>query len=173
MFGFMGKILSVDLMGQTIRVIEKQASFYKHYLGGAFLAAKLFEEAVAGIVQPTPLAPENPIIFATGPLAGTNLCGSTRVNVLSLSPEATGIYTSQGGGEFGPDIKRAGYDALVIRGESSDPVYLDIHNDAVFFKDAQTVKAVNKNGVTGFLQSYQQNSQSFFGVLRTYGTGGI
>jgi aldehyde:ferredoxin oxidoreductase len=114
MFGFMGKILVVNLSSQTVQVHEKDESFYKKYVGGSFLASKLFAEAVTSCVNPTPFSPENPLVFATGPLAGTNICGSTRVNVLSLSPETTGIYTSQGGGEFGPDIKRAGYDALVI-----------------------------------------------------------
>lgn len=136
MHGFMGKILIVDLTSQTSRVLERSDAFYKQYLGGAFLAARLFEEAVGGLDRLTFFDAGNPIVFATGPLAGTSICGTTRVNIVSLSPEATGIFTSQGGGEFGPDIKRAGYDALVISGESTDPVYLDIRNDRVVFEDA-------------------------------------
>jgi aldehyde:ferredoxin oxidoreductase len=144
MFGFMGRILVIDLTLKTVEVLEKNDAFYKAYLGGAFLAAKLFEEAVAGKEQPTPFAPANPIVFATGPLAGARVCGATRVNVLSLSPETTGIFTSQGGGDFGPDIKRAGFDALVITGASSAPVTLDIENDNVHFQDAAALWGLDR-----------------------------
>ena len=104
----------------------------------------MFGDAVDDIERPTPFAPGNPIVFATGPLAGARVCGSTRVNVVSLSPETTGIFTSQGGGEFGPDIKRAGFDALVITGASATPVYLDIQNDRVAFADATALWGLDR-----------------------------
>ncbi len=136
MHGFAGRILRVDLGTRTVEVITKDRDFYRRYLGGAFLAAQLFAEALADGEPPQPLAPENPIVFATGPLAGGRVCGSTRVNVVSRSPETPGIFTSQGGGEFGPDLKRAGYDALVVGGASAAPVVLKILNDRVTFEDA-------------------------------------
>ncbi|MCB2170278.1 MAG: hypothetical protein KQI78_21655 [Deltaproteobacteria bacterium] len=252
MYGFMGKILVIDLTSRTTTILEKSETFYKTYLGGSFLAAKLFADTVEDAKPPTPFAPANPIVFVTGPLAGARVCGSTRVNVLSLSPETTGIFTSQGGGEFGPDIKRAGFDALVITGASATPVYLDIQNDRVafadaaalwgldrrqaydrlnadaagnvsiatigpagenkvrhanimfepdhyagrgglgavmgaknlkairiggdhpvVFKDAETVKAVNKTGATTFAASFEKNPGGFLGVLKTYGTFGL
>jgi aldehyde:ferredoxin oxidoreductase len=148
MYGFMGRILVIDLTLQTVEILERSDAFYKAHLGGSFLAAKLFEEAVAGIERPTPFAAANPIVFATGPLAGARVCGSTRVNVLSLSPETTGIFTSQGGGEFGPDIKRAGFDALVITGASATPVYLDIQNDRVAFADAAALWGLDRRQAT-------------------------
>jgi len=144
MYGFMGKILVIDLSSQSTEILEKSEAFYKTYLGGSFLAAKLFGDAVEDAPPPTAFAPTNPIVFATGPLAGARVCGSTRVNVLSLSPETTGIFTSQGGGEFGPDIKRAGFDALVIAGASATPVYLDIHNDHVGFEDATALWGLDR-----------------------------
>jgi aldehyde:ferredoxin oxidoreductase len=144
MYGFMGKILVIDLTSRTTAILEKSETFYKTYLGGSFLAAKLFADAIEDAEQPTPFAPANPIVFATGPLAGARVCGSTRVNVLSLSPETTGIFTSQGGGEFGPDIKRAGFDALVITGASATPVYLDIQNDRVAFADAAALWGLDR-----------------------------
>ena len=136
MYGFTGKILAIDLTERSSKVLKKSEAFYKQYLGGSFLAAKLFEEAVQGVKGLQPFAATNAIVFATGPLAGARICGSTRVNVVALSPETTGIYTTQGGGEFGPDMKRAGFDALVITGQSAQPIYLDIHNDQVAFEDA-------------------------------------
>ena len=136
MHGFAGRILRVDLGTRTVEAITKDRDFYRHYLGGAYLAAQLFAEALPDGEPPLSLAPENPIVFATGPLAGARVCGSTRVNVVSRSPETPGIFTSQGGGEFGPDLKRAGYDALVVTGESTVPVVLKILNDQVTFEDA-------------------------------------
>ncbi len=136
MHGFTGRILQIDLGTQRVAVIARDRDFYRRYLGGAYLAARLFAEVLADGEPPLPLAPENPIVFATGPLAGARVCGSTRVNVVSRSPETPGIFTSQGGGEFGPDLKRAGYDALVISGASAAPVVLTILNDRVTFDDA-------------------------------------
>ena len=136
MHAFTGKILFVDLGRKSTTIQEKDASFYKQHLGGAFLAAELFAEFVQDMDRAAVSMDSAPLVFATGPLAGASICGSTRVNVVSFSPEAGGIFTSQGGGEFGPDMKRAGFDALVISGESSAPVFLDIHNDAVRFEDA-------------------------------------
>jgi aldehyde:ferredoxin oxidoreductase len=147
MHGFMGKILIIDLTSQTTEIVAKSETFYKTYLGGAFLAAKLVAELIPPGKRPSALAPENPIVFATGPLAGARVCGSTRVNVVSLSPEAGGIFTSQAGGEFGPDIKRAGYDALVITGASATPVYLTIFNDQVAFRNAVSLWGLDRRRV--------------------------
>ncbi|MGD8241362.1 MAG: aldehyde ferredoxin oxidoreductase C-terminal domain-containing protein [Desulfobacterales bacterium] len=144
MHGFMGRILSVDLTTQTTAVLIKGQDFYRQYLGGAFLAAKLFEEAVTQGNPSTALDAANPIVFATGPLAGARVCGSTRVNVVALSPETPGIFTSQAGGEFGPDMKRAGFDALVITGAAAQPVYLDIHNARVTFRDAAALWGLDR-----------------------------
>ena len=67
MYGFTGKILTIDLTAQTSTVLEKHEDFYKQVLGGSFLAAKLFEEAVSGAGELQPFAPTNAIVFATGP----------------------------------------------------------------------------------------------------------
>ena len=131
MDGCTGRILKVDLGTRSVEVLTRDRDFYRRHLGGAFLAAQLFAEALADGEPPLPLAPENPLVFATGPLAGARVCGSTRVNVVSRSPETPGIFASQGGGEFGPDLKRAGYDALVITGASAAPAVLTIRNDRV------------------------------------------
>jgi aldehyde:ferredoxin oxidoreductase len=136
MHGFTGRILKVDLGTQSTQLVTKDHDFYRRYLGGVLLAARIFQEEIEGREPPGPLAPENPLVFATGPLAGGRVCGSTRVNVVARSPETPGIFASQGGGDFGPDLKRAGYDALVISGASETPVVLKIHNDQVGFEDA-------------------------------------
>jgi len=136
MYGFQGKILVVDLDRKNFKILEKDEPFYRKYMGGALLGAALYEELIDGYETVDSLSPENPIVFATGPMAGANVCGATRVNILSMAPESTGIYLSQAGGEFGPAIKRAGFDALVITGKSDIPVVLEINNDRVYFVEA-------------------------------------
>jgi len=136
MYGFMGKIAVCDLGTKTARIIGKDASFYQQYMGGALLCAEIFSDLTKDCKQLEGFSPENPVVFATGPMAAGGVSGATRVNVLSFSPETTGIYLSQAGGEFGPGIKRAGFDALVITGESEDPVILVMENDDIRFIDA-------------------------------------
>jgi len=164
MFGFTGRILTIDLSSQTTKVVEKGDAFYKAYLGGAFLAAKLFQDYMAPGGDPSPFAPATPIVFATGPLAGARVCGSTRVNVVSLSPECGGIFTSQGGGEFGPDIKRAGFDALVITGAAKAPVVLDIANDQVVFQDASSLWGLDRRKVFDLLDAKRAGKASIASI---------
>ena len=168
MFGFMGKILVVDLTAKSATVLEKDDDFFRTYLGGSFLAAKLFEDAVEGRQRLTPFSPDTPIIFATGPMAGAAVCGATRVNVMSLSPETPGIYTSQGGGEFGPDIKRAGFDALVVTGASAAPVVLDIRNEQVAFRDAGPLWGLDRRAAFEHLKADRPDG----GAIATIGPAG-
>ncbi len=86
MNGFMGKILVVDLTAKDYEILTKNTDYYKKFLGGSFLAAKLFKEQVGNNRNISPFSADNPIVFATGVLAGGSVCGPTRVNVLSLSP---------------------------------------------------------------------------------------
>ena len=153
MHGFVGKILLVNLSEKRFEILTRDEAYYKKYLGGSFLAARLFEEQTQRQPNLTPFSEQNPIVFATGPLAGASVCGVTRVNILSLSPETPGIFTSQAGGEFGPDMKRAGYDALIITGKSDHPTWLTIDGESVLFEDAG--KWWGKDRVT----TYQQISK--------------
>ena len=137
MYGFQGKILVIDLSRGTFEILHKDETYYRKYIGGGLLCAGLYEELTADLEGFSAFSPENPIIFATGPLAGNRVCGATRVNVLSLAPESSGIYLSQAGGEFGPNLKRAGFDALAVTGKSPKPVILAIDGNSVQFLDAE------------------------------------
>ncbi len=133
MFGFMGKILYVDLSSQTWQEVKKEKKFYHQYLGGSFLAARLFQDELKKTPFNNAFDPANPLIFATGLFAGENVCGATRVNVFTLSAETTGTYLSQAGGEFGPELKRMGFDALVIKGKADSPLYLKMKSQGSAF----------------------------------------
>lgn len=126
MFAFMGKTLVIDLTERTWNEISNDEKFYRDYLGGSFLAAKLFKDFLRDNEKISPFDPETPLVFATGLFAGENVCGVTRVNIFSLSPETTGTYLSQAGGEFGPELKRAGFDGLVVTGKADTPIYIKI-----------------------------------------------
>ena len=155
MYGFMGKILVIDLTTKTFQEISKNETFYRNHLGGSFLCARLFEENLK--VDADAFSPDNPLVFATGPLAGGNVCGATRVNIFSISPETTGTYLSQAGGEFGPEIKRAGYDALVVKGKSESPVYLKIttqgNSCTIEFIDANHIWGMERVKANGILNN--------------------
>jgi len=153
MYGFQGKILVVDLSRSAFEILHKDEAYYRKVIGGGLLCAALYEELTADRKRFTAFSPENPVIFATGPLAGNRVCGATRVNVMSLAPESSGIYLSQAGGEFGPNLKRAGFDALAVTGMSPKPVILAIDGTSVQFMDAKTLWGMDRMISHGRLMS--------------------
>lgn len=134
MKGFNGKILRVDLTNDQISVEEPSEDYYGRYLGGTgFIAEKLLTEVPAGI---DPLGPENKLIFALGPMTGHPLPGSGRNNIGAKSPLTGAFGESEVGGFWGAELKRAGYDAVIVEGASSEPVYLKIENGRAEIRDA-------------------------------------
>jgi aldehyde:ferredoxin oxidoreductase len=126
MSGFIGKLLRVDLTDSRITEEPLPAEDARRYLGGSGLATKyLFDEVPAGA---DPLGPDNKIIYMTGPLTGTISPSSGRFAAVTKSP-LTGVWgSSNSGGRFGLDLKRAGYDGLIIEGQAAEPVYLFIED---------------------------------------------
>ena len=106
----------------------------KEYIGGRCLGAKiLFNELRSGI---DPLEPENKLVVATGILTGIPFAGNSRYVIMAKSP-LTGIWgEANSSGFFGPELKHAGYDAVVIDGRADAPVYLWVNNREVEIKDA-------------------------------------
>jgi aldehyde:ferredoxin oxidoreductase len=123
-FGFMGKILRVNLTNGSILEEEVPDEWNKKFLGGAGVASKyLFEEVPSDI---DPLGPDNKLIFMSGPLTGTSSASASRYSVVAKSP-LTGIWGhGNSGGSFGPAMKRAGVDGFIIEGSSKEPVCLEI-----------------------------------------------
>ncbi|WP_287153144.1 aldehyde ferredoxin oxidoreductase N-terminal domain-containing protein, partial [Candidatus Solincola tengchongensis] len=121
-YGNTGKILVVDLGSGGFEERELPEEVYRDYIGGAGLAAKLLYDH--GHLEAEPLDPENPLIFAAGPLTGVGLAGSSRFSVGSRSPLTRIWGQSSCGGNFGPEMKRCGYDAIFFHGKAGEPVYL-------------------------------------------------
>ncbi|MBN2809309.1 MAG: aldehyde ferredoxin oxidoreductase family protein [Deltaproteobacteria bacterium] len=134
MDGFYGRILKVDMNDQTFKIETLDADIYRQYLGGKGLASYLlFQNNPPGV---DPLAPENCLIFATGPFSGSSIWGSCRYGVYSKSPQ-TGIYAeSYAGGRVPEAIDATGFDALLIHGAAANPTALRIHPEGAEFHPA-------------------------------------
>ncbi len=135
--GYAGKILYVDLTEnrfETEPLGEKEARLL---LGGKGLATLiLYEKSKEGV---DPLSPSNPLIFSTGPLTGTAAPCSSRFCIVTKSP-ATGSYLdSYCGGHWGPELKYAGYDAVVIEGQAKEPSILSIDDDRLDLTSARKI----------------------------------
>jgi len=132
--GYMGKILRVDLTSKQTRTEELDEQVARAFIGGSGLGTKILYDETDETTDP--LGPDNPLIFAVGPLTGTNLFNSDRFDVVSKSP-LTGIFgEASAGGYWGGRFKACGYDVLVITGQSDKPVYLYIDNEKVEIHDA-------------------------------------
>lgn len=135
MNGYAGRILYVDLSTGKTRV-EKLSEYYaKNYIGGIGLGMRLWlDNSNAGV---EPFSPDNPLILALGPISGTIFptAGNGHAFV-SKSPATFGIGEAVAHGTFGAELKRAGYDAVILKGKSERPVYLWIDDDSVQLLDA-------------------------------------
>jgi aldehyde:ferredoxin oxidoreductase len=135
LFGLTGKILRVDLSEGKLGAEDIPEDWARKYLGGAGLATRyLYDEVPKGI---DPLGPENLLIFMTGPLAGTASPSASRYSIVAKSP-LTGIWGhGNSGGSFGPALKKSGYDGIIFKGISPEPVYLTIENGMSELRDAK------------------------------------
>lgn len=133
-YGYMGKILRVNLSDRKSDIEELPEKIYEKYLGGVSLGAKLLLEEV----QPGTnwFSPENRMILTTGPLSGTRVSGSGTFCALSKGPMTEMGGATQANGFLGAYLRFSGYDGLLIQGKASSPVYLYIHENGVEFKDA-------------------------------------
>jgi aldehyde:ferredoxin oxidoreductase len=127
--GYWGRILKVNLSTGDIEIETPSADFYRRYGGGSCLALYyMLSEMPAGL---DPFDPENLLIFAPSVLTGAPLSGLSRFNVTAKSPLTGAIGDSQAGGFWGAELKKAGFDAVVIRGRSERPVYLWIRDEQI------------------------------------------
>ena len=137
MFGWIGTILRINL---TTNAISKQALDPKiaaQYLGARGLGTRILcDEVDAGV---DPLSPANKLIFAAGPFTGTYAPSGGRYHVVAKSPLTGGIAGANSGGSFGPELKYAGYDAIILEGKAPRPVYIWIKNDKIEIRDAAHV----------------------------------
>jgi len=133
-YGSWGRILRVDLTGRTTSVEEMDGPTFRRNPGGrALIAHYLLREVPVGADA---LSPDNVLVFAMGVLTGTPLSGASRHAVGAKSPISGGFGEAEVGGFWGAELKRAGWDGIVVTGAASSPVYLFIRDDQVEIRDA-------------------------------------
>ena len=137
MYGYAGYVLKVDLTKGKVIKEELKRELIQKFLGGRGFGAKtLFDELAPGV---DPLSPQNIIIFAVGPFTGTLVPKGCKYSVISKSPMTNCYGDSEGGGFFGPELKYAGFDMIVIYGASEKPVYLWINDGRAEIRDASNL----------------------------------
>jgi len=135
--GYWQKTLRVNLTTGDIRVEAIDEKDLKAFIGGAGLGAEILRREIPEKIDP--LSPENLVIFATGPFQGPSVPGGAKFSVVGISPQ-TGTYAdTAAGADWGPAIKDAGYDIVILEGKSPKPVYLQIIDDDVQIKDAAAI----------------------------------
>lgn len=134
---YVGQMLHVDLAAKRVEKRSTNKDWLKDYIGGWGLAARYFYDLVDPDTDP--LSSENAIVIMTGPLCGTLAPTASRTCLVSKSPLTGTIFESNVGGAFGPELKFAGYDGIVITGQSAGPVYLRIEDDKVSIEDADPI----------------------------------
>lgn len=137
MRGFFNKILIVDLTENTFFIDHVQDEIFKKFLGGKGFGAHLMYRLNRPGVDP--FSPENHFIVLTGPINDTGIWGSSRYAVVTKSP-LTGLFShSYSGGDVAEHISRTGYDAIVLKGKSKKPVFLEITDNDVIFHDGEGI----------------------------------
>jgi len=148
--GYWGKILWVDLSSEETSVSTFDDGFARKYLGGVGLAARIIYERVTK--NTNPLGPGNVLVFATGPYQAATIASAGRCTVSAKSP-LTGYWgMSLGGGHMGPELKRAGFDAVVITGKAKKPVYLWINDGKAEIRDGSKFWGLETNQVVDALK---------------------
>ena len=125
-YGYHNRILRVDLGSGDVEYEQPGEQFYRKYVGGSALGAyHLLREVPAGV---DPLGPENVLVLALSVLTGAPISGQSRVTAAAKSPLTNAVGDSQGGGFWPAELKSAGFDAIIVQGQSPEPVYLWVHD---------------------------------------------
>ncbi len=161
MHAWTGRLLRINLEDGSVKVESIPEDILLDYLGGRGLGVKLYYDSVSPDIDP--FSPENPLIFAVGPLTGIAPM-SGRHAAVSKSPLTGTILDSNSGGEWGKELKYAGYDALVIEGEAEKPVMVRIEDDSVEIESAEHLWGRDVDYVTRELEK--------FGSVATIGSAG-
>jgi len=133
-YGYGGSILRVDLTQGKVSKEPFPERWIKQLIGGEAVAARIFYDEVPPSTEP--FSPQNKVIISMGPLVGTLAPSSSRITLTTKSPITEMYSDSNAGGQFGPEMKFAGYDHLILEGASERPVYLWIDDDKVEIRDA-------------------------------------
>ncbi|MFO7917463.1 MAG: aldehyde ferredoxin oxidoreductase family protein [Anaerolineae bacterium] len=134
---FHNKILRVNLTEGTVTIEEPGESYLRHYFGGWNIIADILLREVPA--NGDPLGPENKLVFAPGVLSGLPLSGAARNAIGAKSPLTGAFGAAEVGGFWGAELKRAGFDAVIVEGASDEPIYLWINDGEAELRDASAL----------------------------------
>ena len=137
MYGWMGKVLRVNLTNGKISKEDLSPEVAKNFIGGRGMGIKYLYDEIDPKVDA--LSPENKLLMVTGPLTGTAAPSGSRYMVVTKAPLTGAIANSNSGGFFPAELKYAGYDLIILEGKAEKPVYLWIENDKVELRDAEAI----------------------------------
>jgi len=143
--GYAGKILHVDLSNRKIEIEQQDEAFFRSYLGGRGIGYYYLMKMVPARIDP--LSPDNILALATGVMTGSPLAASCRFAAVGKSPLTGTAGESEAAGFFGPELKRAGFDAVVLRGQSENPVYLWVNAGRAEIRDAASIARLGSREV--------------------------
>jgi aldehyde:ferredoxin oxidoreductase len=156
-FGWRKQYLDINLTKGEITVRKTTHEWMVRVIGGIGLASQLIYDTVPA--DATPLGPENALVFAAGPLSGTTWAGTGRLVVAGLSP-LTGVWGEASlGGYFATHLKRCGYDAILFRGASPEPVVLVLQDERVDLQPAGELWGMETYAVEDALQARYPKSE--------------
>jgi len=170
MNGYMGRILKVDLSSGAVEKIPLDATFARMFLGGNGFAAKFVYDLVPCTADP--LSEENIVVFATGPFNGSPVWGTGRGHVAAISPQTGMFCDSNFGGDFASMLKKTGFDAVILSGRASSPVYVSINDEGVFVKDAEDLWG-KTTGETHRLLVEKEGGKAESAVIGPAGENGV
>ena len=156
-YGYTGKILHVNLSNQNVEVEEPDEAFYRSYLGGRGIGYHYLMQQVPG--RTDPFAPENILVLATGVMTGAPLPASCRFSAAGKSPLTGTAGESEAAGFFGPELKMAGFDAVVFQGRSEKPVYLWVTGGKAEIKDAAHISDLGAREVEDAIRDEMGNKK--------------
>jgi aldehyde:ferredoxin oxidoreductase len=134
-FGWMGAILRIDLSSGRITKETPPEELAHNFIGGRGVNSKILYDETSE--KTDPLGPENRLIIGTGPATGTLGLGNSRFTITGKSPLTGILGDASGGGQFGAEVKFAGYDHVIIQGRAPGPVYIWIDDEEVTIRDAR------------------------------------
>jgi aldehyde:ferredoxin oxidoreductase len=156
-FGYTGKILQVDLSNQKIEIAAPGEAFYRSYLGGRGIGYHYLMQQMPAEIDP--FAPENILVLATGVMTGAPLPASCRFAAVGKSPLTGTAGESEAAGFFGPELKMAGFDAVVFQGRSEKPVYLWVTGGKAEIKDAASISEMGAREVEDAIRAQLGNKK--------------
>ena len=166
-----GKILRVNLTTGTIKTEPLNMEWARAYIGSRGLGTKYYTSEVDPKIDP--LAPENKLIWATGPLTGTMASTGGRYTVITKGPLTGAIACSNSGGYWGAELKFAGWDMIIFEGKSPKPVWLYIQDDKVELRDAAELWGKSVWGTEAIIKKELQDPQVRISSIGRTGENGV